>query len=71
MLLKRLQLRIRCLPCDLNEVKFKDSISFGYFYEQTKNDFIDIIAPQLTDLKYVGVLLDLGCLEMRQEINLY
>lgn len=62
---KRLQLRIRCLPPDLNEVKFKDPISYGYFYEQTKNDFIDTIAPELTDLQHVGILLDLGCLEMR------
>jgi len=35
----RLQLRIRYLSTDLNEVKFKDPVTFNYYYEQIKNEF--------------------------------
>jgi hypothetical protein len=30
----RIMLRVRYLPSDLTEVKFKDRVTFNYFYEQ-------------------------------------
>lgn len=33
-LFSRLQLRIRFIPTDFNEVNFKDHVSFVYYYEQ-------------------------------------
>jgi focal adhesion kinase 1 len=62
----KLQLKVRYISGDLNEVKFKDPITFGYFYEQVNNDFVHYLAPSLTDPGLVPVLLDLGCLEMRR-----
>lgn len=54
------------MPTDLNEIKFKDPVTFNYYYEQIKNDFIQNIATEITDIDLVPVLLDLGCLEMRR-----
>jgi focal adhesion kinase 1 len=65
----RLQLRIRYLSSDLNEVKFKDPITFNYYYEQIKNDFIQFIAPNITDTDLAPSLLDLGCLEIRRSFQ--
>jgi focal adhesion kinase 1 len=59
-------LRVRFLPSDLNEIRFKDPITFNYFYEQTKNDFFYHKAPTLTNPDYVQILIELGCLEMRR-----
>ena len=58
---------MRYLPGDLDEVKFKDPITFGYYYEQVKNDFVRLVAPLIDDSEklIVPVLLELGCLEMR------
>lgn len=61
----RLQLRIRALSSDLNEIQFKDPVTLGYFYEQIKNDFNLHIAPNICETDLIPVLLDLGCLEMR------
>jgi hypothetical protein len=58
------------LPSDLNEVKFKDPITFSYFYEQTKNDFIQTIAPTITNINLVQDLFELGCLEIRHIKNI-
>ena len=63
--ISRLHLRVRFLTNDLNEVKFKDPITFNYYYEQTKNDFMQFIAPSLNDAELMPSLLDLGCLEIR------
>ena len=30
----KIMLRVRYMPSDLNEVKFKDRVTFAYFYEQ-------------------------------------
>jgi focal adhesion kinase 1 len=57
------------LPADLSEVKFKDPITFGYYYEQIKTDFMQCVAPDLTRAELVPVLLDLGCLEMRRSFQ--
>lgn len=61
-----LQLRIRYLSTDLNEIKFKDPVTFNYYYEQVKNDFIFNIASKIKSTELVSNLLDLGCLEMRR-----
>ena len=61
----KLQLKIRYISNDLNEVKFKDPITFNYYYEQVYNDYINYVAPSLIDSDNLSVLLDLGCLEMR------
>ena len=60
-----LQLRIRYLSTDLQEIKFKDPVTFNYYYEQIKNDFIFGIAPSIKNSELIPNLLDLGCLEMR------
>jgi len=60
-----LQLRIRYLSTDLNEIKFKDPVTFNYYYEQVKNDFIFEIASKIKNTELIPSLLDLGCLEMR------
>lgn len=65
----RLQLRIRHLSTDLNEIKFKDPVTFSYYYEQTKNDFIFTIAPKIKNADLIPLLLDLGCLEMRRSFQ--
>ncbi len=54
---------------DLNEIKFKDPVTFGYYYEQIKNDFMLYLAPKLNDSSLVSTLLDLGCLEMRRSFQ--
>ena len=59
------QLRIRYLSTDLQEIKFKDPVTFNYYYEQIKNDFIFSIAPAIKNSELIPNLLDLGCLEMR------
>lgn len=61
----RLQLRVRFISSDLNEIQFKDPITFNYYYEQIKNDFILYVAPSIHDINLIPNLLDLGCLEMR------
>ena len=61
-------MRIRYLSTDLNEIKFKDPVTFNYYYEQIKNDFIQSIAPEINDTELLSTLLDLGCLEMRLAI---
>jgi focal adhesion kinase 1 len=65
----KLQLRTRFLSSDLNEIKFKDPITFNYYYEQIKNDFIQFIAPTITDPELIPNLLDLGCLEIRRSFQ--
>ena len=57
------------MSSDLNEVKFKDPITFNYYYEQIKNDFIQFIAPNITDTDLAPSLLDLGCLEIRRSFQ--
>jgi hypothetical protein len=61
----KLQLKIRYISSDLNEVKFKDPITFSYFHEQINNDYVYYLAPNVTDPDFIPILLDLGCLEMR------
>ncbi len=61
----KLQLKIRYISSDLNEVRFKDPITFSYFHEQIVNDYVYYLAPNLADSELIPVLLDLGCLEMR------
>jgi hypothetical protein len=56
---------VRFLPNDLNEIKFKDPITFNYYYEQVKNDFMQLLAPSIDDNELIPILLDLGCLEIR------
>lgn len=63
--IERLQLRIRYLSTDLNEIKFKDPVTFNYYYEQIKNDFMFNIAANIKNSDLIPSLLDLGCLEMR------
>ncbi len=58
-------LRVRYLPSDYAEVRFKDRVTFAYFYEQTKNDFMAYEARKLSDASLHQTILDLGCLEMR------
>jgi hypothetical protein len=62
---KRLQLRIRHLPSDLNEIKFKDPITFNYYFEQVKSDFIEYVAADIQGVDKIPLLMDLGILEMR------
>lgn len=41
-------------------------MTFNYYYEQIKNDFLYHVAPELTnEPDNVAILLELGCLEMR------
>lgn len=65
----KLQLRIRYLSTDLNEIKFKDPVSFSYYYEQIKNDFTFIVASKIKNADLIPNLLDLGCLEMRRSFQ--
>ena len=61
----KLQLRIRFLASDLHEAHFKDPITFSYYYEQIKNDFVMYVAPTVTSIDSLLLLINLGCLEMR------
>jgi hypothetical protein len=61
----RLHLRVRFLSNDLNEIKFKDPITFNYYYEQVKNDFMQLLAPNIDNIELIPALSDLGCLEIR------
>ncbi|CAF0736648.1 unnamed protein product [Brachionus calyciflorus] len=65
----KLQLRIRYLPSDLNEIQFKDPVTLSYYYEQIKNDFNLYVANGINDQELVPILLDLGCLEMRRSFQ--
>jgi hypothetical protein len=67
----KLQLKVRCMSGDLNEVKFKDPITFGYFYDQINNEFMHGMAPEIADPDLVPVLIKLGCLEMKFVLFIY
>ncbi len=61
----RFVLRVRYLPSDYTEIKFKDRVTFSYYYEQIKNDFMLHEVKKMNDQNLHQQILELGCLEMR------
>lgn len=58
------------MPSDLNEVQFKDPITFNYYYEQLYNEFMSFVASSLTESSdLVAIFVELGCLEMRRSFK--
>ncbi|GFW30405.1 hypothetical protein TNCV_453431 [Trichonephila clavipes] len=57
----RYELRVRYLPSDLRELYEKDKITFHYFYEQVKNDYLKLKCNVDQELA-----LQLCCIEIRR-----
>ncbi|XP_022097090.1 focal adhesion kinase 1-like isoform X6 [Acanthaster planci] len=58
----RHELRIRYLPKDYHELLEKDKVTFFYFYDQVRNDYMNEVAETVD----MDMALQLGCLEMRR-----
>ncbi|XP_071808056.1 focal adhesion kinase 1-like isoform X2 [Asterias amurensis] len=58
----RHELRIRYLPKDYHELLEKDKVTFFYFYDQVRNDYMNEVAETVD----MDIALQLGCLEMRR-----
>ncbi|XP_041484062.1 focal adhesion kinase 1-like isoform X3 [Lytechinus variegatus] len=56
------ELRVRYLPKNYHELLEKDKVSFFYFYDQVRCDYMNEVA-ELVDQ---DISLQLGCLEMRR-----
>ncbi|XP_076340279.1 focal adhesion kinase 1-like [Tachypleus tridentatus] len=57
----RYELRVRYLPNDLRDLLEKDRVTFRYFYEQVKNDYLQMESDVDLDLA-----LQLCCIEIRR-----
>ncbi|XP_054707626.1 focal adhesion kinase 1-like [Uloborus diversus] len=57
----RYELRVRYLPSDLRELYEKDKVTFHYFYEQVKNDYLKLKCNVDQELA-----LQLCCIEIRR-----
>ncbi|XP_015917953.1 focal adhesion kinase 1 [Parasteatoda tepidariorum] len=57
----RYELRVRYLPSDLRELYEKDKVTFHYFYEQVKNDYLKLKCNLDQELA-----LQLCCIEIRR-----
>ncbi|PRD30297.1 UNVERIFIED_CONTAM: Ptk2 [Trichonephila clavipes] len=57
----RFELRVRYVPKDLRDMYEKDKVTFLYFYEQVKNDYLKINANIDQDLA-----IHLCCIEIRR-----
>ncbi|XP_076329625.1 focal adhesion kinase 1-like isoform X4 [Tachypleus tridentatus] len=60
----RYDLRVRYLPQDLREIFEKDRVTFQYFYEQIKNEFL-----KLEDSVDQELALQLCCIEIRRHFK--
>ncbi|XP_072170452.1 focal adhesion kinase 1-like isoform X2 [Diadema setosum] len=56
------ELRVRYLPKSYAELLEKDKVSFFYFYDQVRSDYMNDVA----ELVEQDISLQLGCLEMRR-----
>ncbi|XP_054154362.1 focal adhesion kinase 1-like isoform X2 [Oppia nitens] len=56
----RYELRIRYFPSTINDILVKDRVTFHYFYDQVKNDYLRLDIPIELDLA-----IQLCCLEIR------
>ncbi|XP_070556782.1 focal adhesion kinase 1-like isoform X4 [Ptychodera flava] len=58
----RYELRIRYLPKSFPEMFEKDKMTFFYFYDQVRNDYLSMIAENIDQ----DIAIQLGCLEIRR-----
>ncbi|XP_077991126.1 focal adhesion kinase 1-like isoform X2 [Glandiceps talaboti] len=58
----RYELRIRYLPKSFSDMFEKDKVTFFYFYDQVRNDYLAHIAETVDQ----DIAIQLGCLEIRR-----
>ncbi|BFZ17133.1 hypothetical protein BsWGS_20172 [Bradybaena similaris] len=58
----RYELRVRYLPKSFHELLQKDKVTFCYFYDQVRSDYLRDVADHIDSM----VAIQLGCIEMRR-----
>ncbi|XP_071953746.1 focal adhesion kinase 1-like isoform X3 [Antedon mediterranea] len=59
----RYMLRVRYLPRSTHELLEKDKVTFNFFYEQVRQDYMNEVAETIGEQ---DIPIQLGCLEMRR-----
>jgi len=58
----RYELRVRYLPKKMSDLWEQDKVTFNYYYDQVRNDYLSADLPTTLDHE---VAVQLGCLHMR------